>query len=289
MATRYVRRRKHATPPANQAGFSLSELLIALMLGGLMVAAMLRLHVYMLATNATVAALADINDRAGFILAELERDILLAGYTGGMTNEAVIDTSAATPISCSGKNVNTWALQLTTIMHAESSLPCPAANPTEGSDILTVRRSSAMPVAARAGSVQLEALPDSGRLFTDGNPVGPGEVYDLRIHSWYVDSRSSEPGTQALRRLTLVHGGRLQSEEVMPGVEKLELSFAVDSNDDGIADAIVTPAQLRTQMVDAVAIRVDLHMRTPMFDQSAPHADGRRRARFSRLIRLRNR
>jgi hypothetical protein len=136
--------------------------------------------------------------------------------------------------------------------------------------------------------VQLEHTPTGARLFADGNPVTSGALHDLRVHSWYVDSRSSEPGMPALRRLTLVHGGAMQSQEVMPGIERLQVRFAVDSNDDAVVDAMVSPAQLRNGIGPVVGVWVEVLVRAAEFDSASNAADGHRRIRLSRLMRLRN-
>lgn len=270
-------------------GFCLSELLVAMALGGLAVAAMLRIYSHALAAQATVASVTDLAERGAFVLAELERDILLAGYFGHSTAEQAIDSSAAGRIRCSGTDVTDWALQTELPVYADPELPCPAAAVSAGSDILTIRRVSTASASARSGTVQLEHTPAGGRLFADGSPVTSEPVHDLRIHSWYVGSRSSEPGMSALRRLTLTHGGTMQSQEIMPGIEQLQVQFAVDSDNDAVADSMLSPAQLRATSDPVVGVRIELLVRAAEFDAANGEADGHRRLRFSRLLKLRNR
>ena len=120
-------------------------------------------------------------------------------------------------------------------------------------DTLTLRRASAEPADdAEAGRLQIYASRLRSRtaqqLFADG--VSPGavdadnDIYDLIVRAYYVSGDSVEnPGLPALRvkSLTSVAGNpAFVDNEVMPGVEDLQVQFGIDSGDydnDGAVDA----------------------------------------------------
>ena len=83
-----------------QTGFSLTELMIAMLLGLLLTAGMLELLELTMRTHARNETLADLEERAAFALAELEHDIALAGFWGLHSDAKRIDTNAAGPIRC---------------------------------------------------------------------------------------------------------------------------------------------------------------------------------------------
>lgn len=117
-----------------------------------------------------------------------------------------------------------------------------------GTDTLTLRRASTQPVVAEANRIQLYASRLRSRtsqpLFTDGVAPGPvdanNDIRNLLVRTYYV-ARDSEglAGMPALRTKALGAGGAFGDNEVMPGVEDLQVQFGVDTgdyNNDGALD-----------------------------------------------------
>lgn len=119
-------------------------------------------------------------------------------------------------------------------------------------DTLTIRRASTTTVPAEAGRIQLYASRLRSRtvqqLFVDG--VAPGitdddnQVHNLVVRAYYVASDSVDrAGFPALRvkGLSAIGGAAaFIDNEVMPGVEDLQVQFGIDTGDydnDGIIDA----------------------------------------------------
>jgi type IV pilus assembly protein PilW len=143
-----------------------------------------------------------------------------------------------------------------------------------GADTLTVRHASLEPVKPRAGRLQLylrrlEAHSPAA-LFADGLSPGPldvdAEVRDVEVRSYYIANNSvGRPGWPALRVKALTESrgaAQFRDEEVMPGVEDLQVEFGV--RDAGTAASklrFVTPdfPALRTQRI--VAVRLWLRIR----------------------------
>jgi type IV pilus assembly protein PilW len=114
-----------------------------------------------------------------------------------------------------------------------------AGGAREGTDTLTLRHASLAAAAPRAGRLQLYSSAVSSaqplQLFADGRAPGPidagDEVRDLEIRTYYVANNSVErAGWPALRVKSLTESrGTVQfrDEEVMPGVEDLQVEFGV--------------------------------------------------------------
>ena len=127
-------------------------------------------------------------------------------------------------------------------------------------------------------------------LFADGDAPGPldplAEVRDVEVRSYYVANNSvGRAGWPALRvkSLTESRGAALfRDEEVMPGVEDLQVEFGV--RDAGLADSalrFVAPDYPALRAQQLVAVRIRLRVR----------AEGPERGydlRIERTVSLRN-
>lgn len=253
--------------PQRAAGFTLPELLVAAALGLSVTTGSLHLYQQLLRSYRTAEQLADLEERATFALRALTDDIALAGFWGRHANPAALTLPGTFSIRCSGRDVTPWVLDLgrpLTAADGTLAAPCPPlGSAVTGADSVLVRRAGAEPVALRAGSVQLATDMNDGVVFADGvrpASVGPAAtVHPLRVHAWYVDSRSSTAALPALRRLTLVTGGRLHNQEIMPGVEDLQVTLGVDRDRDGLVDGFVNPAAAGSHPV--IAVRIWLQVR----------------------------
>lgn len=145
-----------------------------------------------------------------------------------------------------------------------------------GTDTLTVRHASLDTAAAHAGRVQLYSrrLTAHGfvELFADGRVPGgidtDAEVRDLEVHTYYIANNSVDrPGWPALRvkSLTEARGAaQFRDEEVLPGVEDLQVELAVES-DRGIATRsvrYVAPDSPTLRAGRIVAARIWLRIRS---------------------------
>jgi len=201
---------------------------------------------------------------------------------------------------------------------AASCAPTAAAGGARaGSDTLTVRHASLEVTKPLAGRLQLYARRlDSqgvGELFADGRAPGPSdanaEVRNLEVRKYYIANDSVDrPHWPALRVKTLTESrgaAQFRDEEVLPGVEDLQVEFAVRDPADAEARlSFVAPdfADLRTSTV--VAVRLWLRIRAdrtePGFVDArpmeyagvtfVPDAQGSRQRRLlvDRTIALRN-
>lgn len=122
----------------------------------------------------------------------------------------------------------------------------------DGADTLTLRRASTQTVDPTLGRLQIYASRLRSRtshlLFADG--VAPGvvdvdnRIHDLLVRSYYISEDSvGRPGLPALRVKTLTSIGgapAFDDQEVIPGIEDLQVQFGIDTGDydnDGAIDA----------------------------------------------------
>ncbi len=231
---------------------TLVELMVAMLIGTFLIGGAITVYLQSQANYRTADSVARLQENMRFALDMLEADLRLAGYWG-YAGQITGDVGAAgIVISCAGAST-TQATDLAfgnlaTPVEARDDnygLPCTGTAPRNNSDVLLLRHASARTTAPDVGQVQIISNPSAGLLFDNGVEPGlalPTETRDVIINAYYVGMSSFDPNLPALRRLSLVDGGtqgQLQDEEVIPGIENLQVQFGLDTNNDRSVDRYV--------------------------------------------------
>jgi type IV pilus assembly protein PilW len=114
---------------------------------------------------------------------------------------------------------------------------------------LVLRHASELTTALavlQPGQIYVESSLAHGVLFDDGvipGGFGPdGETRDLVVDAYYVDNASTfSDSIPSLRRKTLVKGGQIEDQEMITGVENLQVQYGLDTNGDGTVERYVDP------------------------------------------------
>ncbi len=222
-------------------GFTLTELLVAMTLSTVITAGGLKLFAMNLNNWKAVESLASLEERAAFALRAIEDDLLPAG----LRFPGTVPTEPSTA-SCRGLNVNNWMLTQSPAVELHdnvTALPCPPYSEiVPGSDALVVRHL---------------------------DPVGSTPV--KQFHAWYVDSHSSQPGQPSLRRHALLPDGQVQNQEIIPGIEDMQIEVSWQDAGTG----------------HIKAVNITLAIRAEQREAGLP-GDGFRRLTVQRLFYLRN-
>jgi len=259
--------------------------MIALALGLVLLAAFLVILQRCRAGFAASESLARLQDGARHALSVLVPDIEHAGFYG-FTNQALVSLVGSLPsgVNACGSRFavdigvpaqgsdSTFALE----SDARDCAPTAAAGGARsGSDTLTLRHASQDTVAPHAGRLQVysQALSVMGPLllFADGRAPGPIDaghaVRNLEVRTYYIANNSVErPGWPALRVKALTESGgaaQFRDEEILPGVEDLQVEFGVASlGTDGAARVqYVAPGTALAREGRVVAVRFWLRIR----------------------------
>ena len=157
-------------------GFTIIELMIALLLGGILLALALQGLAQGRAAWQTAENLATLEERAAFALAALEQDVLLAGYWVAHADSTLLAPAADVSIHCRGNDITAGALTSAAVAASDGifALPCPAATRhVAGTDTLMVRHANSVASDPEAGRVQLCTTSVGGIIFQDGvRPAG---------------------------------------------------------------------------------------------------------------------
>jgi len=258
--------------------------MIALALGLALLGAFLMVLQRSRASFAANESLARLEDSARHALSVLVPDIEQAGFYG-FTDYAAATVTGRLPAGANdcgngfAENLgapvqgsdNAFALG----SDARDCAPTASAGGARsGSDTLTVRHASPDTVAAHAGRVQVysQALAALGPLllFADGHAPGPIDaahvVRDLEVRSYYIANNSvGRARWPALRvkALTEASGAaQFRDEEVLPGVEDLQVEFVVARTDAGsMRTRYVSPGVTLASEDRIVAVRLWLRIR----------------------------
>jgi len=162
--------------------------------------------------------------------------------------------------------------------------------PQARADTLTLRRVETAASAAEAGRIQVYASRFAAGanqlMFFDGQAPGAIDgdrrVQNFLVRAYYVARDSvGQNGFPALRVKTLTRSGGAPSfldDEVMPGVEDLQVQFGIDTEGVGRATRYVDPDFVDAQRMQIFAVRVWLRIRA---DAPEAHFDDRATYRYA--------
>jgi type IV pilus assembly protein PilW len=250
-------------------------------------------------TFSAMETTARLQETARYALGLIESDVRMSGYLGLMSRPELVTNLAAPlsdptgdPVTLNGC-ADDWATDLANYISGwDQSSGVYGLNGNcdpygdawrASTDGLVVRRASAerIPQTAAglkgfANRVLITTSRSAGQIFvgdTDGtipssyaqsDPVNAPPLADTRqllVNAYYVSNDSSEgAGFPSLRRYRLVSGPAVQDEEVVPGVEDLQVQYGVDTNDDRNADRYVNADDLVAGDV-IVAVRIWIRVR----------------------------
>jgi type II secretory pathway pseudopilin PulG len=254
------------------------ETMVAMAISAVLVLGAITVYNNARANYRTAENLARLQESMRFATDTIDQDIRLAGFWGRTNESASMILDPALQVMCGTADVTDWALgsgNRGTGIDADDdnyALPCPGVSPRANSDVLVVRRVSTdqgplgLGVDPNPGQVQVLSQSVGGHIFADGIlPVAPdpdrNQLHDVVINAYYVSNQSKYSNTlPSLRRRSLV-GSTMQDQEIIAGVENLQVQFGVDRNFDGQVDGYVDDDNVTKRDDNIVAVRLWLLIR----------------------------
>jgi type IV pilus assembly protein PilW len=242
-----------------QRGVNLIEIMVAMVIGLFLVLGATTLYINTKKTSDVDDAIARLQETARYAMSVIETDVRMANYWGLKKDGADFanrdsNLFVATSASALGASVSpnycgaVYATNTMSYVAAENNgygLPaaCPANSAAVAtSDTLTVRRASAA-VAAAGSATRLQVC--SSR--TNFNNVVKdaaatcvnGELHNLITNGYYVDQQSDQSVTlPSLRRKTLIDGPAFRDDEIIPGVEDMQIELGWDNSSEDNAGVV---------------------------------------------------
>ena len=300
------------------AGVSLIELMVSLVIGSLLIIGAVTVYMQSRNTYRTNESAARLQETARYALDVIEPDVRMAGFWGltnrpeYVENRGLPAETAQTVATGVTNNCGTnWTVDAAHYLDGRDhdgtgfDLACAALAPADWADVLIVRRASSNTAAATNNRFQIQSNRIRAVIFKDGT-VPPGfavapasETHDLIVNAYYV---SNPAGTTrfALRR-KLLNGNAVQDEEVIEGVQDLQVQFGIDTNGDNNADqyvntdAVPAGAQIVSARIWIMVVAPDIEVgfvdgTDYAYANAAPGTfnDSRRRLVVSKTIQIRN-
>jgi type IV pilus assembly protein PilW len=295
---------------AGMYGLSLIELMVALLIGLLLMAGALTVYMQSRNTYRTTDTAARMQETARYAFDIIEPDVRLAGYWGMKKGpDAVTDSVAVAAVNpnCGAAGwIGDASRYIFGLDASWGGMPCAANSLNAASDVLVVRRASAETSALDATKVQVQSNRSQATVFKNAAaPSGYGawpaaETRDMVVNVYYISTAGGQP---ALRRKRLIAGTPAQmfDEEVIPGIQDMQVQFGFDSTADGAADKYVNPGEVPAGGV-IVSARIWLLVRSEADEQGyvnstnyryanadiAAANDKRRRVLIQKTIQIRN-
>jgi len=311
-----------SAPFHRQKGFSLVELMISLVLGGLIVAAVGTVYLGSRQSFRTQDAMARMQEGARHAFETLSVDLRQVGFGCTSVNTDPVDadvwennlfkqplmgyeSGAGLPDGVTDEIVDTDAFMvLRADKSRESRLTAANTTATEhgvsdgGLVVITEAYSDATVYSASTASGSSITLDTASALpCKPGAPVAAAANYrllPLSGHIYYI--RNNGAGEPSLYRETLRADGSTEAQEVIEGVEDMQVTYGEDTSqatvpecpDDGCSADDYFKADEVDDWNRVVSVRVKLFMRSPEAAVGTG-GDGRIHKTFTTTIAVRNR
>ena len=323
--------------PRKQHGMTLIELMVALAIGAFLMIGAITVFMQSRTTFRVTESLARMQENARFAIDVLEPDVRMAHYWGLTTlTGSILNRAAPTAANGPGPDncgVN-WTINLDEAVDGSNNsygFGCAAFGQVEtNSDTLIVRRAgedAETPPLTGANTLRIQTVRGAapaqifvGTTIPAGFTAATSETHRLFVNGYYVSRTSSSTVTgintvPSLRRWTLLADGTMENQEVVAGVEDMQVQFGVDTDVPGSADrgsidryvnvndAMIDPANAGfNPNVEILAVRIWIRVRAERpevgFRDAAtytyadqvvgPFLDAFRRIVVSKTVYLRN-
>lgn len=316
----------------SQKGFTLIELVIAVFFGVFLFAGVYSVYVSMRASTTETLHAGELQETARIAIDIITADLSRAGFWGedlqlaldanitqsppifvGDCRQQTHDNSASFPVIAAQQG---FRYLFATRATQAAQLECIADAKTD-SDVLQLKRSSSVSIPSPASF-------QDNRFYLMANGIEAAVVAgDAAVFPSIENSRSwiywhrvyyvanTSDGVTLKRKQLIVDGAgdpKMDSLSLMEGIEKMRLSFGVDTNGDGRVDVYVPTNQMRdnqwqsTERNRIIAAKItllarvlDADLRYENFntydldgETFTPNGDHYRRLLMSRVIRIEN-
>ena len=279
-------------------GFSLVELMVAMVVGLIIVSGAFSLHSGSRKTQAANEMQMDMVADARFAIDMIAYDLRHAGMWGGTNKDGLIECKSTdalcvatsgdetpAPLTIGGDCVAGWYSNISQPVFATDHT---AGNPypatcipgseayQAGTDVLEIRYADSnitLPANLQSNQVYVRSNFINGRIFVgDTQPVIASydssaltQNHELHAYAYYISdfTDAAGDGIPSLRRVALVNSPTLQNQTLISGVSDLQVQFGEDVDGDQVVDRYVNPNAV-TDWSAVYAVKIWLVMRSDL-------------------------
>jgi prepilin-type N-terminal cleavage/methylation domain-containing protein len=274
----------------NQTGFTLTELMIAMVLGVILAGGVVNLFVVGQRSFRMDENVARMQDEGRFAINELMKDLRMAGYIGELVHPVSIlqDPALATGTDCGVAGQPNWILEffdavtgeinsLTTVDNATGATANAGFSCINGGEILPqtdvvgVKRfagRSVPPASLVANTIYMQSNALEGVMYKA--PIGAGVAdplneWEYRPRIYYIRNftNTAGDGIPSLCRKTLdfTAATGIQTECIAAGIENLQIEYGLDADGSGSVNQYL-PNPTLAQLQRVISARIFLLART---------------------------
>lgn len=298
------------TEMRQQRGVGLIELMVAMLIGLFLILGAVTVFNQSRNTYRASEGVARLQETARLAMDVIESDIRMANYWGmnnradyiinragpSQPPPAEFNAQQQTNVSLCGTAASNWVINLDEYLGGSNNsygLQCAASNYQGGSDVVVIRRANeARPLALDPNRVYLQTSRIQGTLFvpnaactlpTDPTCIPPAylppasESRELEARAYYVSSQSTlRNDVPSLRRKRFASvnaalpANAVLDEEIVSGVEDMQIRLGVDTNGDSNIDQYVNPGAVPG---NAAVVSVTVWLLVRAEDQDFGHRD----------------
>lgn len=277
-------------PLTVQGGMTLIEMMLAMAISSVLLLGSFTIYTQTRSSYRTTESVAHLQENVRFAIDTLAHDVQLSQFWG-RNNQAGQFTynTAQVQIFCDGIDVTDWALDsdpgsdIAGVPAVDATddtydFDCPGVDPRDESDAILIRHANVEANAeAIDGHVQIHSNGGNGKIFASdqvpGGTVG-GDIYDVIVNAYYVSNQSKYDATlPALRRRSLV-GDTMQDQEIIPGVENMQVQFGIAIGDEDQVSGYVDSDRLPDDEEYQIrSVRLWLLVRSEMTEKGQGFSD----------------
>jgi len=250
-------------------GFSLVELMVAITISLVLLAGLIQIFLSSKRSYNIQDSIARMQENGRYAIELLNADLRLAGYIGGNADVSTVTGRQPQSNNCVGSADAAWGAMIEqsvfgindAVANYSGCIADAGNNPQPGDegeylsgDILTIRYARPLLLTAgdnvNSGGYYLNSSPMDGeiKLLDNGENIDFATLTDtpitfnkLETNTYYSGFQQSDCSGNAINvptlyRLALDTNGTPQRQELIRGVENLQVQYGVDSNNNGSSD-----------------------------------------------------
>ena len=304
-------------------GFSLIELMVALLLSAFVLMAVVGLFNQSKVNQVQNEQIARMQENGRYALRLIARDIGMAGYFGGLLSTTGVTVTATPGTDCNAG----WMVDMEPAIEFHDDVTASAytcidsADILDGTDVIATKRvadnadrsavidpatgSLSISGNLNANAIYLKTNGDDAQLFetaggVDNGPEPPDNASAFDTRQYYPQILYVAPDF-TLRRQTLKQDD-MTEQTLVDGIEDVQVEFGVDGSDADLAADYYQPDPTNAEILDSVTARIYVLVRSTdpiagyVNDKTynlgtkvvPPFNDGYYRRVYSRTVAIRN-